>query len=538
LTLSHPCHALIFLFVIAGVRSSHSPVRGVSLQTAAEPLLEAIRLQQAGCYAEAESQYRAVLAKSPNHPQATYLYGLLLLGAGDPATAVPMLRAAVTLQPKHTGARVNLTRALLAVSQPDAALAEADAVLALAPEMAEAAFLRGTALNALGQPTEAVAAFSTCLAGSPDHAAAQLNLGNAYADLDQLTDAERCCRRAIVLNPELAEAHASLGFVLTSLGSLDEAISACQAAIRLRPDFAQAHWNLAVAALLAGDFALGFREYEWRKRHDRFRRDFINLPGPVWDGAALEGRTLLVHAEQGFGDTIQFARYLPLLATPGAKVVLACDRPLLALLSSLPGVAAVAKDAPLPPYDCWLDQMSLPLQCATEADSIPLSDGYLSADPTRQAAWSAALPPGLKVGIAWAGNPLHSNDRRRSLPYAALQRLLAAPGIQFVNLQLGPRADETGLPVLPLPLTDYGETAALIANLDLVVTVDTSVAHVAGALGARCWVMLPFAPDWRWRLNRWDTPWYRSLRLFRQPSSGDWDAVVDAILTSLREFAA
>jgi tetratricopeptide (TPR) repeat protein len=508
------------------------------LQTVAEPLLEAIRLQQAGCYAEAESQYRAVLTKSPNHPQATYLYGLLLLGAGNPATAVPMLRAAAALRPEHTGTRINLTRALLADSQPKAALAEADAVLTLAPEMAEAAFLRGTALNALGQSTEAVAAFSTCLAGSPDHAAAQLNLGNAYADLDRLADAERCCRRAIELNPELAEANASLGFVLTSVGSLDEAISACQAAIRLRPDFAQAHWNLAVAALLAGDFALGFREYEWRKRHDRFRRDFIDLPGPMWDGSALEGRTLLVHAEQGFGDTIQFARYLPLLAASGAKVVLACDRPLLPLLSSLSGVAAVAKDAQLPPYDCWLDQMSLPLKCATEADCIPLSGGYLSADPARQAAWSAALPDGCKVGIAWAGNPLHSNDSRRSLPYAALQRLLSAPGIQFVNLQLGPRADEAGLAALPLPLTDYGETAALIANLDLVVTVDTSVAHVAGAMGTRCWVMLPFAPDWRWRLNREDTPWYTSVCLFRQPRPGDWNTVIDTALANLREFAA
>jgi tetratricopeptide (TPR) repeat protein len=393
-------------------------------------------------------------------------------------------------------------------------------------------------LNALGQSTEAVAAFSACLAELPSHAAAQLNLGNAYVDLDRLADAERCCRRAIELNPELAEAHASLGFVLTSVGSLDEAIAACQAAIRLRPDFAQAHWNLAVAALLAGDFTLGFREYEWRKRHDRFRRDFINLPGPMWDGSALQGRTLLVHAEQGFGDTIQFARYLPLLAASGAKIVLACDRPLLPLLSSLPSVTVVAKDAPLPAYDCWLDQMSLPLQCATEANSIPLADGYLSADPSRQAAWSAALPVGRKVGIAWAGNPLHTNDRRRSLPYSGLQRLLSAPGIHFVNLQLGPRADEAGLPALPLPLTDYGETAALIANLDLVVTVDTSVAHVAGALGKRCWVMLPFAPDWRWRLNREDTPWYGSVRLFRQPSSGDWDSIIDKVLVGLSGPAA
>ena len=337
---------------------------------------------------------------------------------------------------------------------------------------------------------------------------------------------------AIRLAPDLAEAHASLGFVLTVQGRLDEAIAASEAAVAVRPDFAQAHWNLAVAALLAGDFALGFREYEWRKRHDRFRRDFVDLPGPQWDGTDPVGLTILVHAEQGLGDTIQFARYLPLIAARGGHAVLACERPLIPLLAGN-SVTVVAKDAPPPPYDCWIDQMSLPRVFATRLDTIPAPHGYLRADPIRTAAWRASLPAGPNVGLAWAGNPAHSNDRRRSIPAATMQRILAVPGVNFVNLQVGSRAGDIGLVDMSPLLSDYAETAALIAALDLLITVDTSVAHVAGALGKPAWVMLPYAPDWRWLLGRNDTPWYASLRLFRQPRPGDWDAVIMAVANAL-----
>jgi tetratricopeptide (TPR) repeat protein len=504
--------------------------------TPTEALLEAIRCQQAGRYAQAETLYRMVLTENPDDPRATRLYGLLLLSVGRAADALPVLRSAVALEPEDAGVRLHLAWAQLANGQPSAALIEIEAASAQAPAQAEAQFLRGTALNALRKPELAIAALSECLAQQPDHAAAHLNLGNAYVDMDRLAEAEDFCRRAVSLDPALAEAHASLGFVLTSLGRLDEAVAACRTAIRLRPEFAQAHWNLAVAALLAGDFAAGFREYEWRKRHDRFRSDFVNLPGPVWDGSALGSRTLLVHAEQGFGDTIQFARYLPMLAARGARLVLACDRVLTALLSTLPGVVAVAKDQPLPAYDYWVDQMSLPLIFGTQPDAVPGAEGYLRPCTARQAAWRSVLPDGRKVGIAWAGNPFHTNDRHRSLSVAALQALLANGGTTFISLQLGPRASEGGLSPLPLPLTDYADTAALLANLDLVVTVDTSVAHLAGALGIPCWVMLPFAPDWRWQLGREDSPWYNSVRLFRQPAPGDWHSVVREVRDHLAAF--
>ncbi len=496
-------------------------------------LLAGIGHQRAGRRVEAEALYRSVIAAEPGNGEALYLYGVLLLQSGRSREAAASLVNATAARPGHVATLVNLGRALLASGSAREVLQVVDRVLAVEPDHPEAAFLRGTALNALAEPAKAIVAFEASLAGDPNNAAAWLNLGNACAELDRLEEAERHCREATRLAPGLAEAHCSLGFALTSLGRLDEAISACEAAIALRPDFAQAHWNQAVAALLAGDFALGFEKYEWRKRHDRFRRDFVDLPGPQWDGGDPAGRTILVHAEQGLGDTIQFARYLPLIADRGGRPVLACERSLIPLLAGLPGVTFVAKDASLPPYDCWIDQMSLPRVFGTRLDTIPSPDGYLEADPGRNAAWRATLPEGRTIGLAWAGNSAHSNDRRRSVAVAALDPILAVPGCNFVNLQVGARACELDLPDLSPRLIDYAETAALIAALDLVISVDTSVAHVAGALGKPAWVMLPNAPDWRWLLGRADSPWYQSLRLFRQPSPGCWDSVIQAVASAL-----
>jgi tetratricopeptide (TPR) repeat protein len=497
-------------------------------------LLAAIAHQRAARHAEAEALYRSVLAAEPGHARALYLYGLLQLECGRTQEATATLATAAAAAPAHTGTFVNLARALLAERRPAEALVAADRVLALEPDDLHADFLRGSALSALGQPATAIDALQRALARDPDNAGAWLNLGNACADLDRLDEAERHCREAIRRTPDLVEAHASLGFVLTSLGRLDEAIAACEAAIALQPDCFQAHWNEAVAALLAGDFTLGFSKYEWRKRHDRFRRDFIDLPGPEWDGDDPAGRTILVHAEQGLGDTIQLARYLPEIAARGGLPVLACERPLIPLLADIQGATVVAKDAPLPDYDCWIDQMSLPRVFATRPETIPAPEGYLRGDQARVDAWRAILPDGPNVGLAWGGNPAHSNDRRRSMPISALDRILAVSGVSFVNLQVGPRAGEADLADLSPCLTDYAETAALVASLDLVITVDTSIAHVAGALGRPAWVMLPYAPDWRWILGRDDTPWYASLRLFRQEVPGDWDAVTASVAAALQ----
>lgn len=475
------------------------------------------------------------ISRQDTSPGALYVAGLLTLRDGRLDQAVALFHQVLCVQPDHQGARRNLVRALLAANAPAQVLAQADLALGLSPDVAELHYARGTALNALGVPDAARAALARAVALDPRHAPSWLNLGNACADLGDLVLAERHCRTALRLNPSLTEAQASLGYLLTALGRLPEAMAACEAAIALCPQCVQAHWNLAVAALLAGDLPRGFAAYEWRKRHDRFRHDFISLPGPVWDGGEPRGRTILVHAEQGFGDTIQFARYLPLIAARGDRPILACAPPLVPLFQdAMPGVTVVARGTGLPSYDAWIDQMSLPMAFGTRLETIPAAAGYLAVDPVRAAAWAAVLPPGRRIGLAWAGNPLHSNDARRSIPASMLAPLLELPGISFVNLQVGPPAREVpGLWDMTDRLPDYAETAALIANLDLVVCVDTSVAHLAGAIGKPAWVMLPHAPDWRWLLGRADSPWYRSLRLFRQAVAGDWRSVIAAVSSAL-----
>ncbi len=389
-------------------------------------LIEAVRHQQAGRCAEAEAACRAVLEHAPGNQRALFLSGLLHMDRGRLEAAATSFAAVAARDPAHRGAHTNLARTLLGARRMPEALAAAETGLAAFPEAAELHFTRGTALNALGQPEAAEAALARAVALDPAHAAARLHLGNVCVDLDRLEEAEGHMRRAIDLDPELLEARASLGFVLTSSGRLDEARSACEVAIARAPDFAQAHWNLATAALLAGDFATGFAEYEWRKRHDRFRRDFIDLPGRAWNGERIANLDILVQAEQGLGDTIQLSRYIPHLAVRGARVILACDHRLLPLLRRTPGLyAAVDRTSPLPAYNFWIDQMSLPRVFATVPETIPTPGGWLTPDPEAVRRMRAVLPETCRVGIVWAGNPAHTNDRRRSLP-APLVATLAA----------------------------------------------------------------------------------------------------------------
>ncbi len=462
-----------------------------------------------------------------------YVQGLLALRSGQAEEAASLLIRALRRQPEHHGMRRNLVRALLIAERFDQVIVQANAALTASPDDAELHFARGTALNATGQSWQAHAAFARALSLQPNHAPSWLNMGNTAADLDDPVSAERSYRTAIRLDPGLAEAHASLGYILTIQGSLNSAIEACEAAIRLRADFAQAHWNLAIAALLSGDLRRGFAEYEWRKRHARYRVDFPDLPGPMWDGTGGCDRTILVRAEQGFGDVIQFARYLPLIQQAGARPVLMCAPQLQRLLESMPGVRTVSSAGPLPAYDAWIDQISLPRLFATTLETIPAAAGYLLADPARAQAWQARLPQGRKVGVALAGNPNHAADRRRSLPLDVALSLPDVAGLSFVNLQHGPTAGRLPLTDLTPWMTDFAETAALIDNLDLVVTVDTSVAHLAGAMGKPVWILLPHAPDWRWLLGRTDSPWYHAARLFRQPAAGDWPSVLVQVMRAL-----
>ena len=501
-------------------------------------LIDAITHARAGRHSEAEAILREVLSHDPDDPYALYLLGECALVSDHPAEAVGLLTRALFLRPTHRDSRLNLARALLASHRPAEALSTL-APLAGDTSLAAAQSLRGTALNALGRPAEAIMAFEHALSLDPDDAEALLNCGNAYADLDQVDPAEHHIRRALACNPEMAEAHVSLGDLLIRAGKLPEAIAASAEAIALQPDFATAHWNQGVALLLSGDLPGGWHEYEWRKRN--FPAAFASLPGPQWDGCPLQGRTVLVLAEQGLGDTIQFARYLPMLARAGARVVLRCAPSLVPLLGRLEGVQTCMPGAE-PAYDYWVDQMSLPLLFGTTLHTVPSPAGYLSPDPARAAAWDQLLPGGLRAGLVWAGNPLHSNDRRRSMPVAALAPLIAAGRSSLVSLQTGARAQDLarlfGLPDYSSRLTDWSETAAAVSALDVVITVDTAVAHLAGALGIPVWLMLPHAPDWRWMLEREDTPWYTAARLFRQERPGGWAGVIERVAGALAAIAS
>jgi tetratricopeptide (TPR) repeat protein len=537
-------------------------------------LLEGLAHQRAGRLTAAEAAYSRVLDADPNEPHALHCMGLLALGAQRIAAAIDLLARATAARPDDPKVSAAYGRALLAAGRtaearvlfdaqtrerpfcplahlallrlrtgdPCGAVAASDIALRLDRSSPEAWFARGTALAQLRRADDAVAALEQATIRAPMHAEAHLNLGNALFDLDRRDEAEAALRRAVALDPALAEAHASLGYLLTGDGRLAEAVAACERAIALRPDFAQAHWNQSFAHMLAGDYAAGWDKYEWRKRHDAFARHLMVLPGPEWQGETVAGKTVFVRAEQGLGDTIQFARYLPMLVALGAHVVLACADPLIRLLRQIPDVTVLARAPEAPPYDVWIDQMSLPRLFGTRPETIPDAAGYLTADGADTARWRRTLPEGLRVGMVWAGNPAHSNDRRRSMRIEQFAPLLAVPGCRFVSLQAGPRARECvevlGIEDRSAMLTDLAKTAALISALDLVISVDSCVAHLAGALGVPVWILLPFAPDWRWFIGRADSPWYGSARLFRQSRPGDWSGPINAAASALAAQAA
>ena len=476
---------------------------------------------------------------------ATHLGALLNLAraqeqSGEAELAILNCRAATEAQPRQPQPWSALASALRASGAAVPALDAAETALALDPGFAPAHHQRGMALKTLGRVADAAEALQAALRHHPASAPIHLDLANMLHDLGEMADAEHHCRAAIGLDPAMAEAHTVLGFLLTQTGDLHGAVAACEQAIAISPALSAAHCNLGIAQLTLGDLPGGFARYEWRKRHPVYGKEFFSLPDPEWLGQPLEGKHIVVMAEQGLGDGIMFARYAKVLADQGATVTIACDRRLVSLLQTTPGVThAVAKSRTLPRFDFWVDQMSLPFLCGTTLATVPSPGPYLVADPARARQWSRRLdmPPGrVRVGVVWAGNPLHTNDANRSCPPRTVRDILAHPGLTGISLQVGPAAAQAAglwLHDWSGELTDYAETAALIDNLDLVITVDTSVAHVAGALGKPTWIILPHCAEWRWLQHRPDTPWYDCVRLFRQPAPGDWDSVRDAVIAAL-----
>jgi len=475
---------------------------------------QAVALHQAGRHAEAERLYRSVLKRAPLHADALHLLGLSLCQSG-----------------RYTEALTYLNRALLQ-----------------RPGWVEVLINRGNALQELGQPVRALADFDAALALQPDHPEALGNRGVTFYALGRLEEALADYDRALAQRPAYPEALHNRGNALRALNRNVEAIECFEAALALQPDDAEARLHLAMSRLLEGDYAAAWPDYQWRWKTRQYAPQRRIFPQPEWLGhRALAGRTILVHAEQGYGDTLQFCRYCASLRDLGATVVLEVQLALTRLLQGQEGTSRVlARGESLPDFDFHSPLLSLPGALNTTLATIPARLPYLAADPALMAAWAESLGPrqGLRVGLVWSGNPGHLNDPNRSASLADYDPLLALP-CSFVSLHKALRkADHATLRSRPQlrhfgeRLGDFADTAAVVAQLDLVITVDTAVAHLAGALGKPTWVLLPYAPDWRWLLERRDSPWYPGMRLFRQAAAGDWGGVVTEAARELRSLAA
>jgi cytochrome c-type biogenesis protein CcmH/NrfG len=425
----------------------------------------------------------------------------------------------------------------------DAAETDYRAALALAPQHPHALHYLGVILYQRDRPADALPLLERAVALIPQEPEFHNNLGLALAAADRTGEAIAAYRRALVLKPDHAVAWNNLGLALQAANELPGAIDAFRHALSLVPDFAQAHWNLGLALLAHREFAEGWVEYDWRLAIAELGKDRRGPAGPRWDGANPDGKTILLTAEQGLGDTLQFVRFARNLATMGARVLVQAQPALLNLLAGVPGISgAYGADDPLPAYDAHLPLLSIAGALGVTAASIPDSVPYLSPDPKHAASVASELAPfrgRLNVGVAWAGSRAHRNDRRRSCPLASLAPLLETGDLTWFSLQKDDGEDQIATVPAARSLVlldarrDFDRKAALVTALDLVISVDTSIAHLAGALARPVWILLPYAPDWRWQQERSDSPWYPTARLFRQPRAGDWSAVVDALREAL-----
>jgi tetratricopeptide (TPR) repeat protein/post-segregation antitoxin (ccd killing protein) len=522
-----------------------------------------------GRFADAVASYRTALSLLPNDPATLNNLGNALRQMGENAEAIQFCRRSLALQPDFCEAHSNLSLALEAQGELTDALYHAQVALQLRPDFPAAHANLSIVLRELGRIDDGIAACQQALRLNPQYGEAYSNLGSLLLkqdrwdeatthfrkalqfkpDLldarislatccwrhDQLDEAKQLCAEALRQRPNLAAAHNVLGAILHKQGRLPESLVAFDEALRLEPNLAEAHFNRAMVVLTLGKFDEGWQEYEWRWQCKHFVvRRAERIP---WDGSPLAGRTILLLSEQGMGDTLQFIRYAPKLKELGATVLMACAAPLVRLLSRCPGIdRVVPRDGDMPDCDTHAPLLNLPSRFRTTLATIPNQVPYLFADEKLVEEWRGKLAglTGFKIGIAWQGNKQHPFDRFRSLPLENFAPL-ALPGVRLINLQKGPGTEQINALAGRFAVTDLGpldesagafmDTAAVMKNLDLVITSDTATAHLAGGLGVPVWVALPAVPDWRWLLDRGDSPWYPTMRLFRQSALGRWDDV-------------
>jgi len=483
---------------------------------ASSELLFAIELDKQGLRDEAERQLLNILKAQPKEWRALHQLAEMYLARGEFAQALDFMAGAMKANPASAETKSNY----------------------------------GFILQQLDRHEEALVYFHQALVAQPGHVSALLNRGASLHHLNRTAQALTSFERVLAFEPRNVKALYNRANILHELRRFDECLAAFEATLTCAPDHADAHWNEGLTRLLLGDFEQGWQKYEWRwqtesQRH--LRRDFTQ---PLWLGVEpLAGKTILVHSEQGFGDSLQFARYLPQLAATGARVVLEVKPPLLSLLSRMECCeSVVVRGEPLPHFDLHCPIMSLPLAFKTSLETIPVDVPYLDAPPDRLQKWRQRLAPkgGLRIAFAWAGSATHKQDLLRSIPLAKLRPLFdASDAIEWVSVQRELRsgdheflAERHHIRHLGGELDDFSDTAAVLSLADLVITVDTAVAHLAGALGRPVWIPLQYSPDFRWLLDRDDSPWYPSVRLFRQAQVGGWDAVIARMAAALQQQMA
>ena len=529
------------------------------LTPAAEPCPEEFlamgqTLEAAGERDRAESAYSRAITLDPACIDAMHALAELRLDRGLVAETIRLLRGCAALDPWGVYHRFKLAHSLLTLRRHAEAEGVLRDLLRRDPQDHAVHGNLAVALKNQGRHAEAEAAGRRTLALAPDQPGAYGNLGAVLSlQANRGAAAVHALSCALTLDPAYLDARLNLAILKRDLHRLDEAEAECRRIIDARPDHAAAHTLLATCLLTRGEFASGFAAYEWRTRLQDPPPAVHGLLSPAWDGADPAGRTILLHDEQGYGDSIQFARFAPLLARRGARVVLRCREPLVRLLATVPGVEqAVADSDPPPPHDAHASLLSLPHLLGTTAPTIPATVPYLAADPTDAGAWRRRLAPaggrpgGCLVGLVWAGNPDQPVDRKRSVALETLLPLFAVDGVTIVPLQTGPARKDLDRLRDQLPaglvdpadsLKDFADTAALVTTLDLVIAVDTAVAHLAGALGVPVWTLLRHESEWRWMLDLAESPWYPTMLLFRQKTAGDWGGVAAELRAALQEWA-
>jgi tetratricopeptide (TPR) repeat protein len=505
-------------------------------------------LMDRGEAAEAVKAYCELITAVPQFGPAYRNLALALEQDGKLAEALSACRRAVALQPNDLEAYLVMARLLIRLERIDQAVSMYELAALAAPGRSDVHASLAAALARQDRLKEAEAACQKAIDLAPQNVGAYINLGVIRNRNDDLEGAVEAYRKAISVDPGSSNAFTNLGVALSNLGKAEAAIEASGRAVELKPHDAELHYNHAMLLLLAGDLEAGFREFEWRLSHPapKFRPRSFDVPR--WRGEPRDGRTLLIHAEQGLGDSLHFVRFVSRAAATRGPVVLQVQPPLAELLRDSLDVTVISRDEPAPPFNLHVPLMSLPHALGTTMATIPTEVPYLKAAPAKAAEWRKkfAGTAGLKVGIVWAGSPGHRHDRMRSLPAELVLPRLLIPGVQLFSLQKEPRADDRTvlerlkgqIVDLEQHLANFADTAAAVSAMDLVISVDTAVAHLAGALGKPTWILLPHILDWRWLYEREDSPWYPTARLFRQTRSRDWASVLDRLPLELARVAA